>query len=77
MSGTGLRFAIALLMVVSGGLASQAAAQGTKSARGTVTAIGGEFLQRAGAHAISDTALYAPNTYFSELTAGKVSNPSL
>ena len=44
MSGTGLRFAIALLMAVSGGLASQAAAQGTKSARGTVTAIGGDSI---------------------------------
>jgi hypothetical protein len=31
-------------MVVSGGLASQAAAQGTKSARGTVTAIGGDSI---------------------------------
>ena len=40
MSGTGVRFAIALL-IVGCGLASQAAAQGTKSARGTVTAIGG------------------------------------
>ena len=40
MSGTGFRFAIALL-IVGGGLASQAAAQETKSARGTVTAISG------------------------------------
>ena len=42
MSGTGFRFAIALLIV--GGLASQAVAQGTKSARGTVTAIGGDSI---------------------------------
>jgi Domain of unknown function (DUF5666) len=40
MSGTGFRFAIALL-IVGVGLAPQAAAQETKSARGTVTAIGG------------------------------------
>ena len=44
MSGTGVRFAIALLIVVGGGLASQAAAQETKSARGTVTAIGGDSI---------------------------------
>ena len=44
MSGTGFRFAIALLIVVGGGLASQAAAQETKSARGTVTAIGGDSI---------------------------------
>ena len=44
MSGTGVRFAIALLMVVGGGFASQAAAQDTKSARGTVTAIGGDSI---------------------------------
>ena len=43
MSGTGFRFAIALL-IVGGGLASQAAAQETKSARGTVTAIGGDAI---------------------------------
>ena len=43
MSGIGFRFAIALL-IVGGGLASQAAAQGTKSARGTVTAIGGDSI---------------------------------
>ena len=41
MSGTGFRFGIALL-IVGVGLASQAAAQETKSARGTVTAIGGD-----------------------------------
>ena len=44
MSGTGLRFAIALFIVVGVGLASQAAAQGTKSARGTVTAMGGDSI---------------------------------
>jgi hypothetical protein len=44
MSGTGLRFAIALLFVVGSGLASQAAAQGTKSARGTVTAMSGDTI---------------------------------
>ena len=44
MSGTGVRFTIALLIVVGGGLASQAAAQGTKSARGTVTAMGGDSI---------------------------------
>ena len=43
MSGTGLRFAMALLIVGSG-LASHAAAQETKSARGTVTAIGGDSI---------------------------------
>jgi Domain of unknown function (DUF5666) len=43
MSGTGFRFAIALL-IVGGGLASQAAAQGTKSARGTVTAMSGDSI---------------------------------
>jgi uncharacterized protein DUF5666 len=43
MSGTGFRFAIALL-IVGGGLASQAAAQETKSARGTVTAMGGDSI---------------------------------
>jgi hypothetical protein len=42
MSGTGFRFAIALLII--GGLASQAAAQGTKSARGTVTAMSGDSI---------------------------------
>jgi len=42
MSGTGFRFAIALLIV--GGLASQAVAQGTKSARGTVTAMSGDSI---------------------------------
>ena len=40
MSGTGFRFAIALL-IVGVGFAPQAAAQETKSARGTVTAISG------------------------------------
>lgn len=43
MSGTGFRFAIALL-IVGVGLATQAAAQGTKSARGTVTAVGGDSI---------------------------------
>ena len=43
MSGTGFRFAIALLIIGSG-LASQAAAQGTKSARGTVTAMSGDSI---------------------------------
>lgn len=42
MNRTGFRFAIALLII--GGLASQAAAQETKSARGTVTAIGGDLI---------------------------------
>ena len=44
MIRTGFRFAIALLIVVGGGLTSQAAAQGTKSARGTVTAISGDSI---------------------------------
>ncbi len=44
MGGTGVRLAIALLIVVGGGLASQAAAQGSKSARGTVTAIAGDSI---------------------------------
>ena len=44
MGGTGVRLAIALLIVVGGGLASSAAAQGTKTARGTVTAIGGDSI---------------------------------
>jgi hypothetical protein len=43
MSGTGFRLAIAVL-VVGGGLASQAGAQGTKSARGTVTAVVGDSI---------------------------------
>ena len=42
----------------------------------SVTAVGGEFLDRSGAHEVGDIALYAPNTFFSELTARKVSNPS-
>ena len=42
----------------------------------SLTAIGGEFLDRSGAHEVSDVGLYAPNTFFSELTARKVSNPS-
>ena len=43
MSGTGIRFALALL-IVGGGLASQAVAQETKTARGTVTAVGGDSI---------------------------------
>ncbi len=43
MSGTGFRFAIVLL-IVSAGLPAQAAAQETKSARGTVTAVGGDSI---------------------------------
>jgi iron complex outermembrane receptor protein len=42
----------------------------------SLTAIGGEFLDRSGAHEVSDVGLYAPNTFFSELAARKVSNPS-
>ena len=42
MSGTGIRFAMAVLIV--GGIAAQAAAQGTKSARGTVTAMAGDTI---------------------------------
>lgn len=43
MSGTGFRFA-AVLLLVGAGLTAQAAAQETKSARGTVTAVGGDSI---------------------------------
>jgi hypothetical protein len=43
MSGTGFRFAIVLL-IVSAGFTARAAAQETKSARGTVTAVGGDSI---------------------------------
>ena len=43
MSGTGFRFAIVLL-IVGAGLTARAAAQDTKSARGTVTAVGGDSI---------------------------------
>ena len=43
MSGTGLRFAM-VLMIVGVGLTARAAAQDSKSARGTVTAVGGDSI---------------------------------
>lgn len=43
MSGTGFRLAMALL-IVSAGLTARASAQETKSARGTVTAVGGDSI---------------------------------
>ena len=43
MSGKGLRFAMALF-IVGAGLTVQAAAQDTKSARGTVTAVAGDSI---------------------------------
>lgn len=43
MSGTGFRFAMVLLFV-GAGLTAQAAAQDTRSARGTVTAVGGDSI---------------------------------
>jgi hypothetical protein len=43
MGGTGLRFAI-VLFVVGVGLTAQAVAQDTQSARGTVTAVGGDSI---------------------------------
>jgi len=41
----------------------------------SLTAVSGETLANAGARLINDVALYAPNTYFSELSARKISNP--
>lgn len=43
MSGTGFRFAMALF-IAGAGLTAQAAAQDTRSARGTVTAVGGDSI---------------------------------
>lgn len=43
MSGTGFRFAMVLL-IVGAGLTARAAAQEPKSARGTVTAVGGDSI---------------------------------
>ena len=43
MSGTGFRFVLALC-IVGAGLAGQAGAQDTKSARGTVTAVAGDSI---------------------------------
>ena len=40
----------------------------------SVTAVTSEMLERAGIREVSDAALYAPNTYFSELSARRVSN---
>jgi iron complex outermembrane receptor protein len=39
------------------------------------TAVATEALSNAGINVVSDAALYAPNTYFQELTARKISNP--
>ena len=41
----------------------------------SVTAVPGETLGNAGISMISDAAIYAPNTYFSDFTARKLSNP--
>jgi hypothetical protein len=43
MSGTGMKFAV-VLFIVGAGLTGQAAAQDTKSARGTVIAVGGDSI---------------------------------
>jgi iron complex outermembrane receptor protein len=40
----------------------------------SVTAVTSEMLARAGVREVSEAALYAPNTYFSELSARRVSN---
>jgi iron complex outermembrane receptor protein len=39
------------------------------------TAVAAETLTNAGVEAVSDAAFYAPNTYFQELTARKISSP--
>ena len=41
----------------------------------SVTAVAAEALTSAGIGVVSDAAFYAPNTYFQELTARKISNP--
>jgi iron complex outermembrane receptor protein len=41
----------------------------------SVTAVAAEALANAGIGAVSDAAFYAPNTYFQELSARKISNP--
>src|SRR5437870_84945 len=40
----------------------------------SVTAVGEATLERAGIDIVSDAAIYAPNVFFSELTARKISN---
>jgi iron complex outermembrane receptor protein len=41
----------------------------------SVTAVAGETLELDGVRTVSDAALYAPNTFFNEFTARKLSNP--
>ena len=41
----------------------------------SVTAVAADVLANAGINVVSDAAFYAPNTYFQELTARKISNP--
>jgi iron complex outermembrane receptor protein len=41
----------------------------------SVTAVTGETLQNAGVRSVSEAAQFAPNTFFSEFTARKLSNP--
>ena len=40
----------------------------------SVTAITGDVLSRSGAATVSDSSMFSPNTFFSELTARKISN---
>jgi len=40
----------------------------------SVTAVSGETLELAGVRSVSDAAVYAPNTFFNEFTARKLSN---
>ncbi len=41
----------------------------------SVTAVAGDTLELDGVRSVSDAALYAPNTFFNEFTARKLSNP--
>jgi iron complex outermembrane receptor protein len=41
----------------------------------SVTAVGVDMMTRAGVSVVNDAAMYAPNTFFQELTARKISNP--
>src|SRR3990172_441132 len=41
----------------------------------SLTAVSGDTIAAAAITSVSDAAVYAPNTFFSELTARKVSNP--
>ena len=41
----------------------------------SVTAVSEETIDRAGVRIVSDAAIFAPNAYFTEFTARKLSNP--